>query len=91
MISKDIFTAVDEDEFDFVSADIETYDEMRFNPVGVHISDDTIVDVIQNAQVIKSGRWDSIVAWFNDNYHELNGNFDISHRGAVLYTAKLSS
>jgi len=91
MISKDIFTAVDEEDFDFVNADFEAFDEMRFNPVGVNISDDTMVDVIQNAQVIKSGRWDSIVAWINDNYSSLTGKFDISHRGAVLYTVSLSS
>lgn len=91
MISKDIFTPVDEDEFEFVSADIEDYDEMRFNPAGVHISDDTIVDVIQNAQVIKSGRWDNIVLWINDNYNKLNGQYDIAHQGAVLYTVKLAN
>ena len=89
MISKDIFD-VDE-EFGFNNTDFETYDEMRFNPTGVHIADDSVVDVIQNAQVIKTDRWDATVTWINDNYTTLTGKFDISQRGAVLYTVTLSS
>jgi len=90
MISKDIFNT-DEDEFDFTNIDFESYEDFLYNPVGVHIDPETRVDVIQNAQVIKTDSWENIVAWINDNFNKLSGKFDISHQGAVLHTITLSS
>jgi len=91
MISKDIFSAVDEIEDDFSNVDIEIYDSMRYNPQNVAIDPDTNVDLVRDGQIIKTGSWENIVAWINDNFNQLNGKFDVSRGGAVLHTITLSS
>lgn len=91
MISKDLFTAVDEESFDFSNVDFESYDALKYNPVGVNIDPDTNVDLVRDAQVIRTGTWEEIVTWINDNFHSLNGKFDVSRGGAVLHTITLSS
>lgn len=88
MISKDLFG---EEDFDFSNVDFESYDEMRYNPVGVNIDPETPVDLVRDGQILRTGNWEDIVTWINDNFNKLNGKFDVSRQGAVLHTITLSS
>lgn len=90
MISKDLFDT-EEDIFDFSNVDFESYDAMKYNPVGVNIDPETRVDLVRDGQILRTGSWEEIVMWINDNFHQLNGKFDVSRGGAVLHTITLSS
>lgn len=81
---------IEEFDIDFTKFGLENFDKLMFNPVHVSIAPETFVDLVKDARIIKSGSWEEIIDWINDNWVKLNGKYDVSKQGAVLHSITVS-
>lgn len=100
MKSKDIFeqfdyeisdeTLNDEDFSDMGFDDLSNF-VLQFNPIHVQINPDTIVDLVQNARVINTMPWNKMIEFINTNFDDMNGTYNVSENGMVLFSFDASS
>lgn len=99
MRSKEIFERGyydDEDEMmfsdsDFDDMELEDYDDLVYNPTHVNIPDETVVNLVQNAQIIETLPWGEMLQFINENWNRMNGTYYISYEGGVLHSFSASS
>jgi len=78
-------------EKEFLNLRVRNLNQFLFNPEGVDISDDQIVDLVKDAIVLKTDTWKNIIDWINENKEKLVGNFIVADRGYVLHQFTISN
>jgi hypothetical protein len=76
---------------EFLNLQVKNFDRFLFNPEGVDISDDQIVDLVKDAKVLKTDTWKNIIDWINENKGKLIGNFIVAKKGMVLHQFTISN
>lgn len=77
-------------ELDLSDLSLTDYDELLFNPTHVSIDPDTTVNLVQDANVLKTDTWANVISWINDNWPKLSGRYDVSKDGQSLYDFTIS-
>lgn len=100
MKSEDLFNSdmnddLDLDELDF-NMGLDYSDEQHpvntvYSPVHATIDPSSYVSLIQNAQAIKSGTWEEVSNWIEDNWASLSGHYQIGQNGAVIHSFTLAT
>jgi len=75
---------------DFSDMSFAEVDKLMFNPSHTTIGMEEMVNIIKDTQLIWYGKWEDAVMWINVNWDSLNGKYDVSQKGAVIYSLTVS-
>lgn len=87
--SVDMDDWVPEDEEEYADGDFtldvdDAIKQSHFNTSNIMTDDTTVVDLIQNAKIIKTATWGEMKSWINDQWELMRGNYTVAHKGAVI-------